>query len=397
MTGMAKIGIIMSSLFACGGEERVVSLMANEWVKYHEVTIFTYENREAEGGNKNDFFLSDQVEVQRVDSRKDNVIQKTVRLLYYYTGMTSGKISEFLLQKTFFPGGMLDEWVRRIGEGGFDLMIGVSGIYTMLLGQVKNRISAKVVGWEHSSYEGYFARRKGYLRNQEKAFKTYVSRLDACVVLNDDIKHKYGEKLGLDVTVIHNPRSFTSDVKADCMNRCFVTCGRLEAEKAYDDLITAFYHFSKADVEWKLVIIGGGSLQESLEKLAGEYGISDRVTITGYVNNVEELLRQGSVFVMTSRWEGFPMSVTEALEMGLPVISYDIPAMQPLVADGVEGRIVPAFDNSALVDAMKELAYDKDMRRRMSEAAIRKATEFSAEKIAGEWYGLFAKLQIESG
>ena len=166
----------------------------------------------------------------------------------------------------------------------------------------------------------------------------------------------------------------------------------MEAEKGYDDLIRAFHQFSKTNRDWKLLIIGGGSLQGQLERLAEELEIRELVLITGYVHNVNELLRQGSVFVMTSRWEGFPMSITEALEVGLPVISYDIPAMQPLVTDGMEGRIVTAFNKDALTEAMQELASDIGIRKRMSEAAIRKADSLSAESVAEEWQKLFNRL-----
>ena len=386
---MAKIGIIISSLYACGGEERVVSLMANEWVKHHEVTIFTYENREAEGNNRNDYYLSDKIRTERVYNVKDNIFGTFIKLLYRYTGMTSGKLSHILLKKTFFPESLLAEWTERINEGGYDVVIGISGTYTMLLGQIKDRIGAKTIGWEHSSYEGYFAAGKGYIRNQERLFRECVSRLDACVVLNEDIQSKYKNNLNLDTTVIYNPRSFVSPEKADTKQKCFVTCGRVEAEKGYEDLIRAFHQFSKTNRDWKLLIIGGGSLQGQLERLAEELEIRELVFITGYVHNVNELLRQGSVFVMTSRWEGFPMSITEALEVGLPVISYDIPAMQPLVTDGVEGRIVPAFDNDTMAQTMLEVADNIEMREKMAQAAIKKAETLSSENIAKEWFALF--------
>lgn len=275
----------------------------------------------------------------------------------------------------------------------FSLMPG-AGIYTMLLGQIKGRIGARALGWEHSSYEGYFAKGKGYCRNLERLFAECASKLDGCVVLNEDIRQKYKKNLNLDATVIYNPRSFASSQKADMGQKCFVTCGRAEAEKGYDDLVFAFHRLGRENEDWKLLIIGGGSLKGELEKKIDELGIGHRASITGYVHNVEELLRQGSVFVLTSRWEGFPMSVTEALELGLPVVSYDIPAMVPLVKDGVEGKIVPAFDREALAGAMAELAQDEGMRKKMSGAAVEKASSLSAERIAQRWYKLFGSLNI---
>ena len=92
--------------------------------------------------------------------------------------------------------------------------------------------------------------------------------------------------------------------------------------------------------------------------------------------------------MMTSRWEGFPMTVTEALEMGLPVIAYDIPAMQPLVTDGVEGRIVPAFRRDKLVEAMEEMAADADLRCRMSANALAKADTLRPDKVVKQWLRL---------
>lgn len=218
------------------------------------------------------------------------------------------------------------------------------------------------------------------------------SRLDACVVLNEDIQKKYQKYLGIKTMVIHNPKSFVSEKKADVNQHCFITCGRVEAEKGYDDLIEAFYKFNKEDKGWKLLIVGGGSLKKQLEQRIMERNIGDKAVITGYVHNVSELLGQGSIFMMTSRWEGFPMSITEALEMGLPVIAYDIPAMKPLVTDGVEGRIVPAFENDALVNAMKELASDEEKRQQMSDAALRKAATLTPENISLNWFKLFDEL-----
>ncbi len=382
---MAKIGFITSSLSTCGGEERVVSLIANELSACHDIIIYTYESRRAEKGKRNDYYLSDRIRVEEVDAAGESFFQHGIKLLYHFTGMTSGRLSQYLLKHTFYPEEHLQQWIRRIKQEDFDLLIGVSGAQTILLGYIKNRISAKCIGWEHSSFEGYFDQKTGYYRNRMEVYQMCASKLEQIVVLNQDIADKYAENLGLQTVVISNPKSFASREKADAAGKCFVTCGRVEREKGYDDLIEAFAEFYKQNNDWRLLIIGGGSMEEKLKALIEGKKLQDKVEITGYIHEVKENLLKGSVFMMTSRWEGFPMTVTEALEMGLPVIAYDIPAMQPLVTDGVEGRIVPAFERDKLVKAMEELALNSDLRREMSANALAKADTLRPDKVVKQW------------
>lgn len=392
---MAKIGFIISSFYACGGEERVVSIMANELAKVHEVTVYTYENRQHEGFEKNDYYVSDKVRVERVSAPRDNLLRLAVKIAYYHTGLTDGKLSSYMLRKAYYPQKHLDEWVERINREKYDVMIAVSGTYTMLLGYICDRISARCVSWEHSSFEGYFAPRTGYYRNRKHLYRECAAKLYRCVVLNEDIASKYRDKLGIKATVIPNPKSFQSSKKADMHNHCFVTCGRVEPEKGYDDLIEAFALFAEQNPDWSLVIIGGGSLQNKLELLIQERGLAKKARITGYTHDVQENLLQGSVFVMTSRWEGFPMTVTEALEMGLPVVAYGIPAMGPLVTDGVEGKIVPPFEREKLVAAMLEIAADESLREKMKENALKKAETLEPERIAEVWLQLIEEVMEE--
>lgn len=387
-----KIGFIISSLSTCGGEERVVTLIANELSRYYEVTIYTYESRKLEHGKRNDYVLSKEIRVEEIPYEDRRFWSKCVRLAYAYTGLTRGPVSAFLLREAFYPGWHLDEWEERIRQEQFDLLIAVSGTNSILLGYLADRISVPCISWEHSSFEGYFDRRTGYYKNREDVYRKYVGKLRTRVVLNEDIAGKYREHLGLTTHVIPNPKSFSSPQKADLSARCFVTCGRLETEKAYDDMIEAFALFADRKQDWTLRIIGGGRLEQSLRELAEQKGLSDRVIITGYTNEVAENLLQGSAFLMTSRWEGFPMTVTEALEVGLPVVAYGIPAMQPLVTDRVEGRIVPPFDREKFAQAMLQLAEDAELRRSMSANAVAKAQTLEPERIVRMWVKLIEEI-----
>lgn len=389
---MAKIGFIINSLFACGGEERVVSLIATQLAKYHDITIYTFESRRLEGGKQNDYELSAKIRVEEVAGPREPFFWHGIKVLYNLTGMTRGPVSQYLLKEAFYPEDYLKEWAGRINGQEFDLMIAVSGANTILLGCIAERIKAKCISWEHSSFEGYFDRKTGYYRNRMDVYKKCAKNLAARVVLNQDIADKYAGKLGLNTVVIPNPKSFSSRKKADMGTRCFVTCGRVEREKGYDDLIEAFAVFCEKNRDWKLLIIGGGSMEPQLKSLVTERNLNSQVTVTGYIHEVQEHLLKGSIFMMTSRWEGFPMTVTEALEMGLPVIAYDIPAMQPLVTDGVEGRIVPAFQRARLVEAMEELAGNFKERCRMSENALAKAKTLQPENIVKRWLCLIEEV-----
>lgn len=389
---MAKIGIIISSLTTCGGEERVVSLIASRLSEYHDITIYTYESRRAEGGRHNDYYLSDRIRVQEIAPAKETFFQHFIKLLYHFTGMTSGRISQFFLKRTFYPEEHLEKWIEWINRERYDLMIAVSGAHTILLGYIRDRISAKCIGWEHSSFEGYFNRKTGYYRNRMEVYRGCAAKMDSLVVLNPDIAEKYRQYLNLHTTVIPDPRSFSSEEKADVSRKCFVSCGRVEKEKGFADLIAAFASFDKIIPGWQLLIIGGGSMEKKLASMIEEMQLHDKVKITGYIHEVRENLLNGSVYVMTSRWEGFGMAVVEAMEVGLPVIAYGIPAMESLIEDGVDGRIVPAFEQDKLVEAMLELATEPEKRQRMSRNAQIKSESLDPGEIAKEWLRVIEKV-----
>lgn len=392
---MANIAIIINSLYTIGGEERVVSLMANEFVKYHDVTIISSETRRTEDGKRNNYHLDKRINIVVVDPKNDNVFDKVVKLIYWHIGVPNCGFCQKILKQIYYPKEYLNVWSDRINSGNFDIVIPITGNNTMLVGLIKERISARCISWEHSSYEGYFAKKTGAFKCRENTFSECANKLEGVVVLNEDIRSKYKSKLDVESIVIQNPKSFSSSVKCDIRNRVIVSCGRLESEKAFDDLIYAFEMFHRNNTDWKLKIIGGGRLEKKLNSQIKKLGLSEVVLITGYTDNVKEELLTGSIFCMTSRWEGFPMTITEALEVGLPVVGYGIPALEPLVADGVEGIIVPPYERKKLVEALEKIANSEEIRMSMSLAAVEKAKLLKPEVIYEKWDVLFKKVLSE--
>jgi glycosyltransferase involved in cell wall biosynthesis len=197
-------------------------------------------------------------------------------------------------------------------------------------------------------------------------------------------------------SVIHNPLAddcLPSRNVTDSDAKQVVAMGRLVAVKGFDRLLTAFRLASEQTPDWRLVIIGEGELRPELEETIERYGLADNVQLMGLVRNPFEVLRRSRFFVMSSRSEGFPYALLEAMACGLPAIAMDCSAgPREIIRDNVDGIIVPEGDVAALATAMRRLMTDEAERRRLSAQALQVREKFSADKIVQRWEELFAEI-----
>jgi glycosyltransferase involved in cell wall biosynthesis len=159
---------------------------------------------------------------------------------------------------------------------------------------------------------------------------------------------------------------------------------RLSPEKGHAHLFRAFRRFLQRGFEAEMLVVGEGSLRESLQQLAARLGIADRVQFSGLVPNVPEFLRSVAISVLPSlAAEGLPLTILEAMATGLPVVATDVAGAGEVIEDGVSGLLVPPGDEQALADALARLAADDALRARMGSTAVAVVQErFSFETIA---------------
>jgi glycosyltransferase involved in cell wall biosynthesis len=166
--------------------------------------------------------------------------------------------------------------------------------------------------------------------------------------------------------------------------------GRYVYQKGFDLLLQAWAKIEKNHSDWQMAIYGDGN-REPYEQQMKELGIdSGRCHLNGPTADIQKEYVNSSVFVFSSRFEGFGMVLVEAMACGLPVVSFACPCgPKDIVKDGDDGLLVENGNLNALTDSLIRLMGDADLRRRMAANGIKNVQRFSMMHIAERWKGLF--------
>jgi GalNAc-alpha-(1->4)-GalNAc-alpha-(1->3)-diNAcBac-PP-undecaprenol alpha-1,4-N-acetyl-D-galactosaminyltransferase len=202
-------------------------------------------------------------------------------------------------------------------------------------------------------------------------------------------------------TVIYNPIVLRDNEQDqanfpkgfDLEKNWVVSMGRLTNQKGFDILLSAFAQIADRYADWNLLILGEGELRQQLEKIRDDLGLANRAILPGNISNPFPTLRKSQLFVMASRFEGFPMVHGEAMACGLPIISTDCPSgPREIIRNNLDGILVPNGDVSALATAMDRLMSDSQERKRLATYAPEVTERFSLEKVMAEWQLLISEV-----
>ncbi|RMG37224.1 MAG: glycosyltransferase family 4 protein [Planctomycetota bacterium] len=169
-------------------------------------------------------------------------------------------------------------------------------------------------------------------------------------------------------------------------NQQVVGIGRLEPQKGFDLLLTAFARVIQTCPQATLTLVGEGSQRASLEAGVRELGLAERVRFSGRLADVWEVLAAADVFVLSSRYEGFPNALLEAMAAGVACVAFDCPSGPgEIIRHGCDGLLVPTGDVDALAAAVTRLLRDEALRRRLGEAARAVVDRFDERTYADRW------------
>lgn len=367
-----KVVFLITSL-GSGGAERVTVNLANYWAgKGWNITIATYTD------NKNDFYLL-HPNIERVSLniyKESNNVFKAI----FNNIVRIRRIRNFLKKQK--P----DVAIAMMTTSNVHLAVAGIGLGLPIIGSERIHPPMFPLG---SSWE--------LLRKWLYKYLTAVVALThrSAVWLQNNTYAKH-------VVVIPNPIIWPLPYGVPILRpedfikknkKILLSVGRLDKQKGFDLLLNAFAQLASSFPEWDTVIIGEGPERKALESLIKQLNLENRVFLIGRVGNITDWYNQSDIYILSSRFEGFPNTLVEAMAHGLPVIAFDCetgPA--EIIRDKIDGLLVPSGDINKLTSTMASLMNDEKLRNNLSSKAIEVRTRFSIEKISSQWENLFENL-----
>lgn len=289
--------------------------------------------------------------------------------------------------------------VQLIEEMEIDICISLCGKEIEFLSALK--VPCKKIAEIHFSmnfrkqfliarHNGFIWKYLGGIRTQQ--LKRSVKRLDKLIVLTKN-DQKQWERTHNNILHIPNPNPFQNSTNSLLEAKRVISIGKLDAQKGYDMLIDSWNLVSDQHPDWTLDIYGSGEWKEMLEKKINDYHLTGKINLKGTTNDVISNYLDSSIYVMSSRYEGFGMVLIEAMLCGLPAVSFDCEyGPGEIITDGIDGFLVPPNNIKLLADKICELIENDSLRKQMGANARKKVERYSKEIIMPQWIKLFDSL-----
>lgn len=359
-----KICILTEYLTYIGGGERVYSNWANMLADElgHDVTISSFEEAQSTF-----YKISDKVKIESLHLRKEKYYQNKIRRK---------------LQMIIYAHSDICALTKYFEQHKFDIIIGIATNISLLLALTKISNSIRI-GTEHTEYDGAAF----YLRWLRKSI---YPKLNILTVLTQADKIRF-DKFMHDVIVMPNPLSISISSIANLENKKIISIGSLSPQKDQLTMLDIFKKVQKEHPEWILDIYGEGIMRKQLECKIQELGLTNRVYLRGTIQDVTKALLTSSIFILTSKIEGFGLVLIEAMACGVPCISFDNPGPSDIINNGKNGFLITNRNIDLFATKITELIEDSSLRKKMGAQAKLCTERFNPEKIKEQWNLLLHK------
>lgn len=349
---MKKITFISPNLKSGAGIERITAILINHFVKI---------------GCKVQLILL-----------WDNLIEfdlpKNVKITYM--GFSNQKRLSYAVVH-------INELIQKIeGDTIYSLMNPASDI-SVLAGKLSGK---RVIVAERNDPRSFpFSKKMRMIRNISYRFA------DKIVFQTEEQRRYFSKKIQKKGVIICNPiRNNMPAPYNGIRNKHIVTTGRIDTQKNLPLLFSSYARIAHEYPDYDLFIYGKGRLEEEMRNLAEQLGMAKRIHFEGFKNNVDDIIKDSAMFVLSSDFEGISNAMIEALALGIPTICTDCPigGARQMIEDEKNGLLVPVKDEDALYKAMKKIIEMPNFADKLAEEGKKIRLLYPEDKIVQEWLGL---------
>lgn len=377
-----KIIYCIPDTYKPGGIERVVSIKANYFVEVEGYEVFIITS--GQGSKKPFYQFSEKIiffdlKIDYDEMLKENIL-KRILLRRKKRNLHKKKLSELL---------------KRIKA---DIVISTLTHEADFLPNIKDG-SKKILEFHFckghkklmaNSFNFSFLTKLAYFYRAWIEENRIIPKYDQFVVLTEEDKENWRAN---NVISIPNVLPFENVSKSNLTNRKIIAVGRLDAQKGFDRLIKIWRSIVDSCPGWILEIYGNGDDKETLENQINEFGISNTCSINAPVNNIINKYLESSIFVMTSRYEGMPMTMLEAMSVGVPCVSYNFKCgPRDIINDDIDGYVIKEGDEEAFGKKLISIVNNNSLRYQMGQNAKENITRYSINNVMIKWVELFKSI-----
>ena len=373
-----KLVYLTPALYMAGGVERVLTLKANYFAEHfgYDVTIIL-----TEGKGKSPFYpLSDRIKV----------VNLNIGFEQLWNCSFLKKIFVYLKKQRQYKKALTAELMKLCPD------ITVSLLRREINFLIGIKDGSKKIGELHVNrlnYRNFEANDTNFIKQLfaklwMSSLVKQLKRLDRFVVLTEEDKLAWPELKN--VSVIPDPLSFVPTAQSTLGVKRVIAVGRYVYQKGFDLLLQAWAKIERQCPDWMLVVYGDGD-RAPYEQMMRNLGIdTSRCLLNGPTTDIQREYVNSSLFVFTSRFEGFGMVLVEAMACGLPVVSFACPCgPKDIVRDGEDGFLVENGNIDELVQQLMKLMVDHRLRTAFARHAQQNAQRFNIEQTALRWKSVF--------
>lgn len=255
-------------------------------------------------------------------------------------------------------------------------------VLTWVIGAVLGAFASKVGRTIYESHQAKHSMRHRWIIDRA------ARRIDTVVALTREDAAEYSQTRH--VCVIPNLTNIRSDRPTDYSQKHCVWAGRLNHVKDLPRLLSVWQRLASQHPDWTLDIYGDGEERQHVESLIRQHGIAGSVVMHGRCDDVREAYLAASIFVLTSKYEGFGIVLIEAMACGLPVVAFDCEyGPRNIISNNSNGRLIPYADDDGMVEALHSLMNSQQLRRSMGTQAYRDSARYQPDNIMSAWIKLF--------